>query len=466
MKVLLQIEEGAERGRQFAFDQPDNFVIGRAEEAHFRLAEDDPYVSRNHCVLEIRPPKVYLHDLGSTNGTYVNGVRCEEICVGDGDRITLGTTSLSIQVVSSSAPEPVEDDVACCLEPTSPGLEESHAGVAAEPCVVCGRTDTQSREAFREAPADFCPYLCASCAEAAQREVNPARIGEYRLLEEVGRGGMGVVYKAWHEPSARIVALKKLLPNALMDAKANLLFQREMAVLGQVTHTHIVRLLSQGTHGKEPYFTSQYVSGGDLGRLVADVRRSPLGVEESSRYIRQILSGLECIHEKGFVHRDVKPANILLDHAGPGGPAAKLSDFGLAKSFVDAGASCMTRRGEAGGTLLYMAPEQILTYRYAKPPADLYSLGVTFYYLTTGRLPFHFPSPLDRIRGGFAGRKFKNEIRIVLEDDPIPIRDQGDIPKGLAAVVDRSIRKKEEERFRSAGEMKDAIERAVCGGVE
>ncbi len=461
MKVLLRIEEGPERGREFAFDHPDRFLIGRAEEAHFRLPEDDPCVSRMHCLLEVCPPRVYLRDLLSTNGTYVNGRPSAETCLGDGDRIRLGATTLGVQVTPDSVEEATEDDA----PPPAPVEPEPRA--VAEKCLACGRPAPENLATSTMAPADVCPYLCASCATAVQREVRPPRIGEYRLLEEVGRGGMGVVYKAWHEPSARLVAVKKLLPNTAIDAKANRLFRREMSVLQQLTHPHIVRLLSQGTHEDQPYFASEYLDGGDLGRIVAEIRQGPLSIAEGSRYICEILSGLESAHEKGFIHRDVKPGNVLLGHpAADGQPIAKLSDFGLAKSFVDAGASCMTQRGEAGGTLLYMAPEQILNYRYAKPPADVYSVGVTFYYLLTGRLPFNFPSPLDRIRGGFAGRKYKDEVRIVLEDDPIPIREQGEVPKALAAVIDRSIKKKEKDRFRSAAEMKDAIERAVAGGAK
>jgi hypothetical protein len=464
MKVLLRIEEGAEKGREFVFEQPDRFLIGRAEEAHFRLAEDDPYVSRVHCLLEICPPRVYLRDLLSTNGTYVNGKRSETTCLGDGDRIQLGATTLSIRVTPSPEPEPADAEPSGSGEPPRRVRTRRLKKVTDEACFVCGKAPPGNLEEFSGAPPGVC-YLCATCAAAAQREVSPAQIGEYRLLEQVGQGGMGVVYKAWHEPSARLVALKKLLPSVVVDAKANRLFQREMEVLGRLTHAHIVRLLDQGNYGQEPYFASEYMRGGDLGRLVTEVRHAPLSVQESTRYICQILSGLEWAHEQGFIHRDVKPANILLDRAGPEGAIAKLSDFGLAKSFVEAGASCMTRRGETGGTLLYMAPEQILNYRYAKPPADVYSVGVTLYYLLTGRLPFHFPSPLDRIRGGFAGRKFKDEVRIVIEDDPIPIRDQGDVPKELAAVVDRSVRKKEKERFGSAGEMMSALEGAVPGGA-
>src|SRR5581483_10126157 len=148
--------------------------------------------------------------------------------------------------------------------------------------------------------------------------------------------------------------------------------------------------------------------------------------------------------------------------AGGGKWTAKLTDFGLAKSFAEAGASFMTQRGEWCGTLLFMAPEQILNYRYVKPPADLYSLGVTYYYLITGRLPFEFPSALDRAQGRGDPRKAKDEVRIILEDDPIPVRNRKrEVPEALAAVIDKSIRKREQERFQTAAEMRSAMDKAL-----
>jgi serine/threonine-protein kinase len=138
-----------------------------------------------------------------------------------------------------------------------------------------------------------------------------------------------------------------------------------------------------------------------------------------------------------------------------------VSDFGLAKSYIDAGASCLTRRGEAAGTLIFMAPEQILNYRFLRPPADLYSLGVTLYYLVSGRLPFQFPSPLDHLLGRMAGKRVKDEIRIVLEDEPIGVREQArSLPPSVAEIIDRSIQKKEKDRFASARQMADALLRA------
>ena len=313
-------------------------------------------------------------------------------------------------------------------------------------CLSCGGGSPRTAGIGPE--WERCLYLCDHCAALSPSEVQPDRIGDYRLLSELGRGGMGVVYKARHELSGRLVAAKKLLPVTVTGQRANELFQREIAVLKTLSHSHIVRLLDQRSEGHDSYFISEYLEGGDLNHVVAGVRRAPLGIGESCMYICQVLSGLEWAHQMGYVHRDVKPANILLGQLTPQRQLAKLGDYGLAKSFTEAGASFMTHRGEAAGTLVYMAPEQVLNYRYVKPPADLYSTGVSLYYLLTGRLPFQVASALDRVLGRSFAMPVKDEIRVVLEDDPIPIRDQrSEIPADLAQVVDRSIRKREVERF-------------------
>jgi eukaryotic-like serine/threonine-protein kinase len=463
MNVLLRIVDGPEKGKEIVFEQPDRFLIGRAEEAHFRLTENDLYTSRLHCLLEICPPNVYLRDLLSTNGTLVNGVSVAEARLGNGDLISLGATVLRVMLI----PSPADKCRVAPLDLPAMVLQSEILQAKSILCSECAQAFPANLDDDRDLSYATCSYLCSTCAGANQREVSPVRMGEYRILEEIGRGGMAVVYKAWHEPTRRLVALKKLLPTDAGNQKASQLLQREMAVLQKLVHPNIVRLIDQSTFGNESYFACEYMDGGDLDKLVTEIRRAPLSIEDGCRFICQILTGLEWAHEHGIIHRDIKPANILLRQTDPETLVAKLSDFGLAKSFADAGASFITRRGDAGGTLLYMAPEQILNYRYVKPPSDLYSVGISLYYLLTGRLPFHFPSPLDRIRGELAGKKYKDEIRIVLEDDPIPICDQScKIPADLASVVDRSIHKQEKDRFRSATEMKESIEHAVSGGIK
>jgi serine/threonine-protein kinase len=457
--VVLKIEKGPQQGREFVFSTADRFLVGRALGSHLRLPDEDPSVSRNHCLVEICPPNAILHDLQSSNGTFVNGKAISSAFLKAGDEIRMGATLLRVLRVPQVAESSAGADGLCAELPprlmparTVPGIEMNQA----TRCVEC-----EAEAAHAQTPLKWrwCPYLCASCAQKHLRKECVELCGEYAILDVIGQGGMGVVCKAWHRGHHRLVALKRLRPPALGDDRARRQFRREIAVLRELTHPNIVGLLDEGREGKESYLVSEFMAGGDLGHLVESVRQAPLGVNEGARYMCQALDGLLWAHERGFVHRDVKPANILLSSAVGG--TAKLADFGLAKGFAQVGMSMMTQCGEGAGTILYMAPEQILNYRFVKPPADVYSIGVSFYYLLTGQLPFNFPSPLDRILGNLAGIKAKNELRIVLEDDPIPVRKRKHgLPTGLAEVIDRSVRKDERERFQSAAEMKLAIEQA------
>lgn len=462
LTVLLYVEKRGQPRCEFAFRSADRFLIGRAKEAHLRLLEDDPFVSRNHCLIEICPPNIFLSDLESTNGTWVNGTTVRERVLQDGDVIRIGATTLRVEVTCGDATleERLEGDQKDNPLP-APGPEQTRVElpvkVTAE-CKLCQRMieETASNEAWIQ-----CEVLCQTCGQSLAEAGGCKQVGEYLLLKEIGRGGMGIVYRAWHPSRQRLVALKKLLPSVAQDRRTQQLFDREIFVQKSLVHPNIVRLVDEGEDSEGRYLVSEYLCGGDLGKLVGEVRRAPLGVAEAVHCACQTLAGLSAAHEQGYVHRDIKPANLLLGNIGPILGPVKISDFGLAKGFAEAGASFMTQRGEAAGTLLYMAPEQIVNYRYVKPPADVYSMGVTLYYLLTGHLPFEFPSPLDRINGNLAGKHFKDEIRIVLEDDPIPIREfMPGISEDLAAVIDRSIRKNEQERFSSAAAMKKSLENA------
>ena len=161
-------------------------------------------------------------------------------------------------------------------------------------------------------------------------------------------------------------------------------------------------------------------------------------------------------HKGGIVHRDIKPSNILFAKDG----TAKLSDMGFAKSFELAGQSGITGPHDVGGTLMFMAPEQITDYRFVKPPADVYSMGVCLYYFITGKFPYHFPSELELLCKAVVFKEVKNPYSIIIEENPIPIlQRKPDLPKPLAKLIDRCLVKKPERRFDDAKELKEAIEK-------
>jgi serine/threonine-protein kinase len=471
-QIRLIVVEGPKRDQSFKFNVADRLLLGRSPEAHLRLPEDDPHVSRNHCVVEVCPPTLFLKDLGSLNGTWVNSIRISETELHDGDLVRVGRTVLKVE--GTRGPETREVNGAPEVSVPIPDLPEQRAegfglpvGRAVAPrCLTCSKEIGAVRMVDWGADVDAC-FLCEGCASLAADGSTLGQIGEYRLLRELGAGGMGVVFEAWHPPTARLVAVKRIRTLGGRSSHAQQLFQREISVLRELSHPNIVRYLDQGSVESEPFLVSEYLAGGDLAKLIAEVRREPLPWAEALRIGDQVLCGLQHAHERGYIHRDIKPQNILLQR---GARTAKLSDFGLAKSFSEAGASCLTRHGDVAGTLLFMAPEQIVNYRFVKPPADIYSLGVTLYYLVSGRFPFEFPSPLDKLLGRMAGRKVKDEIRIVLEDSPTPVaRHQRSLPAEAAYVIDKSIRKDEFDRFKTAEEMRDAVLQVLAeadgGGV-
>jgi serine/threonine-protein kinase len=488
VKLVLEVAEGPDRGRRFEFSEPDCFLVGRDAPgscAHYRLGPEDVYVSRNHFLLEIRPPRCHVRDNQSKNGTWLRRAggewrRIEAEEVRDGDEIRVGKTVLRLSFVE----EPEEERYFCvrCGADITPLLAGRKAaglapgdflcpdcrekarprekGPAAPGCSICGGRLEAADPRFDELK-EACLYLCAHCAERERAEGRPD-FGDYTLLKELGRGGFGSVFQAWHRPTGRLVALKRMVPELGLDERKNKLFQREIAVMGELVHPHIVRLFDHGMVGREHWFAAEFAPGGDLWTLVRERRRGPLPAEEACRYVCQALDGLEYAHRKGFVHRDLKPQNILLGGRGPQ-HVAKIGDFGLAKCYETAGMSRITKTGEVEGTPFFIAPEQLENYKYVKPPADVYSMGVTLYFLLTGKFPFEFPSSMEQLRDLLLkGKRPKDPIRLTLEEERIPIREQNpSVPRRLAEVVDRSVRRREEERFRSAGEFKQAIEAAL-----
>jgi serine/threonine-protein kinase len=278
---------------------------------------------------------------------------------------------------------------------------------------------------------------------------------------------MGEVFSAWHEPTGRLVALKKMLPIAhKQDKRANEWFKREMAVAKELSkHSHVVRWLDDGMQGGQHYFASEFMLDGDLDHVVTKKFQGPLPPRGAVGYVIQALEALEYAHRQGFVHRDIKPGNILLTRA-PDKQAeiVKIGDFGLAHSFIEAGGSFLTEVGEVRGTPIFIAPEQIRNYKFVGPSADVYAIGVTLYYLLSGSFPFDFPSPLEQLRA-LLEKKAKPKrlvVEMMLEDLRVPLRKKNpDVPKALAEIVDKSVQRDLEYRFQTAEQLKVALQRVA-----
>ena len=227
----------------------------------------------------------------------------------------------------------------------------------------------------------------------------PETIGPYRVQEQLGQGGMGRIYRAV-DGDGRVVALKVIRPEHASDPTFRRRFAREARAALAVEHPHVVPVLASGEHDGMPYLATAYVDGGSLDVRLAE--GGPLDLEAAVRLCLHVAGGLAALHRAGLVHRDVKPANILVDASG----SAFVTDFGLAKS---RDASALTRPGFAVGSLHYMAPEQARAEEVG-PPTDVYGLGCVVYECLAGRPPFYRP-PRHGRAGGAPARRAGRSVR-------------------------------------------------------
>jgi len=431
MRVTLRVLEGPYRGREFSFDHHDTFLIGRSDNAHLYLP-DDRFFSRHHCLLEIAPPRCFLRDLGSTNGTFVNGQKVAEVFLRSGDRIQGGQTVLEVQVVSDVVETAVADS-------------ETLAGpvMVTVECANCGR-----RESAEASPEDILTFICEDCREELKQRPQP--VPGYEMIKMLGRGGMGCVMLAHDESNGQKVAIKTLLPEVAVADKSLRRFMREIEVAATLDHPNIVRFVKSGTHNGAVYLVTEYVEGSDAARL-ADRQGGRLPYREAIHIVSQALDALSYAHTRGYIHRDIKESNILISGNAPN-LTAKLTDFGLARSFTATGMSGITMAGDMAGTFAYMPPEQIRDFRNVRPTADIYAIGMTAYSLLAGDIALNLgPS------GDIAGT-----VRAIFEGQIVPLRSRvPEIPPQLAEVIERALAKDAAQRWQSAAAMRTALSHVV-----
>jgi serine/threonine-protein kinase len=290
----------------------------------------------------------------------------------------------------------------------------------------------------RPGPSQTLPFADAPLhlLEPSDQPGSLGRLGPYEVQDVLGRGGMGVVLKAFDPALHRPVAIKVLSAALAACAAARQRFAREARAAAAVVHEHVVTVHAVDTVRGLPYLVMEYVAGRSLQQRLDE--SGPLGLKETLRIGMQAASGLAAAHAQGLVHRDVKPANILLEN---GVERVKLTDFGLARAIDDAS---MTQSGVVTGTPQYMAPEQARG-EAVDHRADLFSLGSTLYAVCAGHAPFRADSSLA-------------VLRRVIEDEPRPLRDLNpDVPPWLAAVVARLHAKDPADRFQSAQEVAELL---------
>jgi serine/threonine-protein kinase len=265
------------------------------------------------------------------------------------------------------------------------------------------------------------------------------RIGRYVLIDPVGRGAMGIVYRAEDPSIDRTVAVKVLHPNHAMSPQqvhvARERFRREAHTAGSIDHPNIVRIFDVGEEAEsgDMYIVMEYLSGPSLERMIND---EPVPLDRAAAIIGQIASGLDAAHARGIIHRDIKPSNILLTEEG----TAKLADFGI----TQVGSSSLTQDMTALGTPAYMSPEQV-NGKGLDARADLFSLGVVSYEILTGRKPFE-------------GTDAMSIAYAIVHAQPVPISEVNpELPQSLDAVLERALTKDPGKRFASGREFHGAL---------
>jgi tRNA A-37 threonylcarbamoyl transferase component Bud32 len=446
-KVVIAVTAGASQGKTFAFDTHDIFLFGRKDDCHACLP-DDQLVSRHHFVMEVNPPHACVRDLGSLHGTVINGVKYggrqkhetpeqgarrqyPQVDLHDGDELQVGKTKLRVQVtVPQNVPKAV-----CCQRCGKEVTVE--AGLGQDGDFLCAQCQQQIKD-------DPVALLLALFQQAKQPADADIRLADYHIQKKLGEGGMGVVYLVKHKKHGRLAALKVMLSKVAVNASARQEFLREIDNTRSLKHTHIVEFLGNGVEKSTFYFLVEYCQGGSLSNLM-ERRGGRLTLAEAGPIMLQALEGLAFAHKQGFVHRDLKPQNILLSGAEPRW-TTKIADLGLAKSFINAGLSGMTMTGGGfSGSLLFMPREQVIDFKYVKPVSDVWSMGASFYNMLTG----DFPRPI---------KPGQDPVDIILNGDIVPLCQRyPQIPKDLAAVIDHSLAQDPKDRYQTAGDMLKAL---------
>jgi hypothetical protein len=386
--LVLEVTEGPAGGRTFRLTGHATFTIGRLPGLNVSLPAD-PYLSRLHCLIEFNPPAARVVDLNSKSGTRVNGVRVTAADLRTGDRVTAGLTVLRVRL---------------------PAGDPAAAATARDP-----------RLGFPDIPG-------------------------YVVEGELGRGNMGIVYRARGRTDGAAVAVKTILPAVAPTPAAAGRFRRESDILRRLAHPNIVGYRDGGIADGLLYFVMELVPGRDAGTIVAD--RGPLDPDRAIGWVGQLLDALTHAHDRGFVHRDVKPSNLLVVPEA-GGERVKLSDFGLARAYETSSMSGLTVAESAGGTPAFMPPEQVTDFRGAKPAADQYAAAATLYHLLTGSHVYEKCATVPDL------------LAKIASEDPIPLRPgAAGLPGRCGPVVRRALARDPAARFPDARAM-----RAALGGI-
>jgi len=497
MKVNLRVvSTGSLFGKTFSFDQPDCFTFGRASDCTCNVPPDQTTFSRHHFLIEVNPPEVWIKDLGSLNGTYINGKKYggrhqdihpeNALCsdaqpLREGDIVKAGSYEFLVSL----------DALIYCVNCGKEVLKEERKAAefvgGSYLCLDCRHKEIIRKE-NKQSPGEkisgkfLDDEIKLSIEMRKKAEDNPAividellkkhglvngsskfpEIKGYRIEKELGRGGFGAVYLAVHCDGGKRVALKTLLQTRNPGTKQLEMFYREIDIARQLQHQNIVQCVSHGNWNEVHFMEMELMAEGSLWDVITQRGRVPYN--EALPVMLQTLEGLAYAHSAsviarlesgskkvtGVIHRDLKPSNILFS-ADSKNRVAKISDFGLSKAFTSAGLTKGSLTGSFGGfcgTPCYMAPEHLTNYRFIKPATDVFEIAATYYHMLTGKVVWHPQRGADIYRH-------------ILEGTIIPLKEiDGDTPKRVAKVIDKALSRNPDDRYINAGMMLKDLKQA------
>ncbi len=406
---ILRVLTGPHSGEEIPLDLDRRLVLGR--ELSCDIVLEEPVLSRKHCAIECGEDGYTVTDLGSKNGTYLNGQRIASVGLEVGDVIRIGSTRLEFIV------------------------PRSEAEVAAE---------------NGEAKASEFYVRTSGLAEEEEEEKDPlvgGHVGSYFIHKKIGEGGMGSVYKVTdtrNHSEANEFALKLMNKALTLEEDQVARFKREFQAGQELGHPNIVQTLDFGSWDETFYLVMEYVEGHELQDIL-DIRGrlSPRG---AIKVALQVALALEYAFRQKIIHGDIKPENILITPKG----VVKLLDLGLAKKIKEeTGGSSITKTGEGIGTLHYMAPEQTINARDTDQRSDIYALGATLYHMIAGQPPFEASGIWEF-------------VELIQHGVPQPLTElASNVPEQLWETVKKSLEKHPRDRYQTPRDFRKALENCL-----